>query len=107
MSGIPGGTNEPADLAMLTEFAKHYEEPPELRPGDLVTPRRVSFPSQHGRLFVVLEHQPDAEPVDVSAPMLPIGGRPEIRVAAVEGETVATFWAERHVFEPWARKHTV
>lgn len=93
--------NAPADLAVLTEFARHYEEPPELRTGDLVTARRVSFPALHGRMFVVLEHRPDAEPVDVAGPMLPAGGRPEVRVAVVDGGVVQTLWAERHAFEAW------
>ena len=89
------------DAARLAEFVRHYGEPPELRPGDFVTPRRVSFPNLHGRRFVVVEHQPDAAPAIIAGPMLPSGGRPEVRVALVEGDVVTAMWAERHAFEPW------
>lgn len=93
------------DVARLREFAAHYAEPPELRPGDFVTPLKVSFPSLHGRAFVVLEHRPDAEPVFAGGPMLAPGGRPEVRVAVVDCGVVETFWAESHAFEPWAGGH--
>ncbi len=93
------------DVARLREFATHYAEPPELRPGDFVTPRRMSFPELNGRVFVVLEHRPDAEPLFAGGPMLAPGGLPEVRVAVVEGDVIATFWTERHALEPWAGGH--
>lgn len=96
------GASTDSDVARLREFAAHYAEPPELRPGDFVTPRRVSYPDMHGRVFVVLEHRPDADPVFAGGPMLPPGGRPEVRVAMVDDGRALICWAERHTFEPYA-----
>lgn len=98
---------ESVQAKRLVAAFKLYRESVENFPfeiGQLVTPRKNTTVRGSGRPHIIVDINPNAQPLfegDISSSQF--GRRPQMRVMCVhnEDETLGIFWVEAHEFEPW------